>query len=447
MVSLAKLFNSCIQCGRYVEVALAGEVTKDAKKFACDLLFYEVCALLLTIGAVVSASFRLGEITAMLWIFSSLAYRCTLVAGAIRRGRRAKRRNRKIAEANQLRAAQACSDMEYEELIQEAQVDHRPAVPLHVGFTIKRTGEFSMLMMGEGVLQTIILPIIADHENTQVSAFILCALVLSFVQLINFRYLPYEPEEHATRKSILRALALIQVTAVYQASLIWVGVGLKTVLKSHYKLAKVFYSRFAWLYCGSLAMSILALIVMKGLNMGAEEMFYSHDEHGRKSFSFIQLGAWCLKTSAAIGIALLPLANLFGNALLGATLAILILFFVLVKFRVGVVVADEVQEAVYTKDGLLASIDNMLGILQNMRETVVEFDLEDLDEEKVEAFKAKFLEQVAKLDEAEKHEEDKALELVSAYLDQNREVTTAPTGLSRESVLKVSDSGPSQERS
>ena len=401
-----------------------GEVTDNERAFAKSLVVHEVWTMVSIIAAVGTASYRLGEVTAGMWLLSSLCYRASLIYAAARRSQRAAVRNRKLAKANELKSAQACSDLEYEELVHEARVDYRPAVPLHVGFAIKRIGEFSMLMMGEGVLQTIILPIISKHEDTQVSAFVLSALVLSFVQLINFRYLPYEPEEHAIRRSISRGLMALQVTPVYQASLIWVGVGLKTVLKAHYKLAEPFYTRFAWLYCASLATSILTLITLKGLNMGVEEMFYSHNDKGENEFSFVQLGAWCLKTSAAVGIGVLPLANLYGNALLGSTLAILLFFFLLVKFRVGAEVGEEVQEQVYSKDGLVKSIENMMEILQGMRETVTQFDLENLDQEKVQEFKQKFLAQVASLDEAEKHEEEKALELVTLYLEQNREGTT-----------------------
>lgn len=439
MVSTAKLVNSALQCARYVEIVCFGEVSEHASSFAKTLLLFELSQLLVICGAVGTASLRMGEVTGFLWVLSSVVYRAVHITFSECRQCRASLAIHRIEKARALLVSKRCSFEDYKSRIRSAKrvIDHRPPVPVHVGFTIKRTGEFSMLMLGEGVLQTIILPVITNHEETHVSAFVLCALVLSFVQLINFRYLPYEPDQHAARRSIHRALILVQVTTLYQASLVWLGVGLKGVLKYHYKLSKDKFIRFSWLFCASLSISLLTLVLIKGLNMGVEEMFYVTETNSSKRLSQGRLLAWLVNLLVPIGIFVLPLLQLNGLALLGLTLFILILFFLAVKLNVGVAIADAVHEAVYSKDGLLSSIHNLATTLERVRAILERMDLSELDEREVNRFASRLVSEVARMDQSQWQQEDSALELVKLLLIQRHN----STGAERISL----DSGPLDE--
>lgn len=60
-------------------------------------------------------------------------------------------------------------------------------IPTHVAATIKRYGEWTMLMLGEGVLQIIIQVITEDHEITHNLSFALCFGILAMVQLTDYK--------------------------------------------------------------------------------------------------------------------------------------------------------------------------------------------------------------------------------------------------------------------
>ena len=59
-------------------------------------------------------------------------------------------------------------------------------LPQHLPATIKRSGEWQMLMLGEGVLQIIIQPVPDDHATTHNMAFALCFCILALLQLTQF---------------------------------------------------------------------------------------------------------------------------------------------------------------------------------------------------------------------------------------------------------------------
>ena len=422
VVSTAKLANIFIQCAKYIEIVCFGEVSDDAASFAKTLLLFELVQLVVICAAVVSSVYRLGELTGILWVTASIVYRVVRVCFSECRQWRASIAMGRIEKARFLLVNKRCSFEEYKMRIRRAKsmLDHRPPVPVHVGFTIKRTGEFSMLMLGEGVLQTIILPVIANHEETQVVGFVLCALVISFVQLINFRYLPYEPDEHAARRSIHRALILVQVTTLYQASLVWLGVGLKEVLKSHHKLGEAKKLRFAWLFCASLSVSLFTLVLIKGLNMGLAEMLYIHEDNHGERLSHGRMFAWLINLLVPAGIFVLPLLELNGIQLLNVTLVILVAFFLAVKLNVGVAIADAVHGVVYSKDGLLSSIQTLAITLERVRTMIDRLDLPELDENQIEKLASSLVAEVVDLNHTQQQDGENALELVKLLLSHRR---------------------------
>lgn len=60
-------------------------------------------------------------------------------------------------------------------------------IPYHVSAIIKRYGEWTMLMLGEGVLQIIILAVTEDHEITHNLSFALSFAILALVQLTDYK--------------------------------------------------------------------------------------------------------------------------------------------------------------------------------------------------------------------------------------------------------------------
>lgn len=108
-------------------------------------------------------------------------------------------------------------------------------VPINVGFVIKRIGEFTMLMIGEGVLQIIITDVDGDDLEGHFKTFCLAFLISASIFALAFYFLPYEPDDHAFRKSSLAGLLTTMVSPVTQGSIIAVGVVLKLILKKQAK--------------------------------------------------------------------------------------------------------------------------------------------------------------------------------------------------------------------
>lgn len=102
----------------------------------------------------------------------------------------------------------------------------------------------------------------------------------------------------------------------YSGSLIWVGVGLKSVLKKHYKLnsEKEDLSRFAWLLCGSLSLCLFTLFWTKALHPGFRNIFVDISS---------KIG-WCCSFLGSLLFLILPILNLSGPLLLGICLGIVL---------------------------------------------------------------------------------------------------------------------------
>lgn len=81
-------------------------------------------------------------------------------------------------------------------------------VPLNVGYVIQRLGEFTMLMVGEGVLQIIIQDIDSEELGSFLIVFGLSFFILAFTQFLAFTVVPFEVEQHALRKSSIASLIL-----------------------------------------------------------------------------------------------------------------------------------------------------------------------------------------------------------------------------------------------
>lgn len=283
-----------------------------------------------------------------------------------------------------------------------------------------------MLMLGEGVLQTIILEVTPDHVQSHVVAFMLTALVLSFLQLINYRYLPYEPKNHAVRKNLTYAIIVAYVTPIFQGGLIFVGVGLKTVLKSHYKLEKEYYTRYAWLYCSSLAITLVLLMYLKFCHEQCKGVYF--DEAGNpRSFGPVTRLAYAIKGGSPVLIACLPMLKLDGVTLLATTLTVLISFFVAVRLGLDARIQanEERHDVSFTKDGMLGTIENMTSLLVQLRNTVSAFDERNLTEKSLEEFKLKLIEGTDALHDASEEEEARTLKFLSLYLAEKRKTSNS----------------------
>eukprot|EP00924_Labyrinthula_sp_SR-Ha-C_P006959 snap_masked-scaffold_8-processed-gene-5.27-mRNA-1 protein AED:1.00 eAED:1.00 QI:0/0/0/0/1/1/5/0/669 len=151
---------------------------------------------------------------------------------------------------------------------------YKPSIPIHVAFFIRRAGEFKMLMLGEGILQIIILTIDDSYVMQHFIIFALCFLVIALMQYLSYYVLPYEPKDHCYRKSKSRGAFLQVVQQAYFGSLIALGVGVKTVLKTASESKVESQSQYAFLLGSSLFAACFSLALQNILHAGLLEIMF-----------------------------------------------------------------------------------------------------------------------------------------------------------------------------
>eukprot|EP00924_Labyrinthula_sp_SR-Ha-C_P002414 maker-scaffold_16-snap-gene-3.15-mRNA-1 protein AED:0.23 eAED:0.23 QI:49/1/1/1/1/1/2/126/693 len=169
-----------------------------------------------------------------------------------------------------------------------------PAVPLNVPFVVKRFGEFSMLMLGEGVLQIIINGFSSTNSSededlsikdttSEIVAFGLAYLILSSMEIVQFYALPYEANEHVLMRKTNRwsiAVALVMaIKPLFYGSLIWVGIALAKTIEfgGAFEKKPEKIKKFEWLLVISLVVSMTLLVLQKMLHLGPWRLLFGKE--------------------------------------------------------------------------------------------------------------------------------------------------------------------------
>jgi hypothetical protein len=100
---------------------------------------------------------------------------------------------------------------------------------VNIEYSIHRYGEWTMLMLGEGVLQLIVVPVYPS--DVFYGTFILGYILMALLELLHYATGPNHPEGHCMRRSARRVFVWVILESFYSAALVCVGVGLKLVLK------------------------------------------------------------------------------------------------------------------------------------------------------------------------------------------------------------------------
>lgn len=160
-------------------------------------------------------------------------------------------------------------------------------IPINVSFMLKRYGEFTILMLGEGVLQIIISDVDADDLSGHLKTFGLSFIILSCLFTMSFYMLPYEPHEHAFRKSSPAALIVSLVLPFTFSSIIGVGVALKLILKKQAKLDKPENDVIRRSFGIFVSVAVFTILLQRLCNFGHHEILRrDYSTEGRKNKSW-----------------------------------------------------------------------------------------------------------------------------------------------------------------
>lgn len=195
------------------------------------------------------------------------------------------------------------------------------SVPMNMEHSIHRHGEWTMLMLGEGILQLIVVPVKPIGEFY--ATFIVGYMLMALLQLLHYSIEPNHPDGHAMRRSVRRVWFWMNFESLYSASLVCVGVGLKLVLKyATYDLEKS--QRYRSLLAGACSASIMLVWACRLCHAGFSEAFLVHTGHMR----FKKFLVWVVKlglSGACLALAFAEVNNWIVEA--GCAVCVLLSFF------------------------------------------------------------------------------------------------------------------------
>jgi hypothetical protein len=181
-------------------------------------------------------------------------------------------------------------------------------VPMNVDFVMHRTGEWTMLMLGESVFSILIVDI--PDEGTDFYVTFYCSvLTVVFLYYLHFQSQPNNPESHAIRRNKDASMFWFIFQQVYSLALVSLGAAFTFFLMSFANggslaLEPEKQARFLAggveedvhdqaniLFCDSLAMVFFCLDVMTMLHLGFKE---SHERCICKQTNKVNVQAFLL---------------------------------------------------------------------------------------------------------------------------------------------------------
>eukprot|EP00924_Labyrinthula_sp_SR-Ha-C_P003049 maker-scaffold_50-snap-gene-0.3-mRNA-1 protein AED:0.00 eAED:0.00 QI:66/1/1/1/1/1/2/113/635 len=170
-------------------------------------------------------------------------------------------------------------------------------IPIHVQFVSERIGEFNMLLLGEGVLQIIILSIDLSDTVAHTTSFGIAFLILFALQVLAYTVLPFEADDHVLRKSKNRAPQYFLLKSFYFIATIGTGVGLKLILKKQGELNKEKNERFEGLLLISITVVTFCLSLLNVTHCGIDKFFkYELPPKGGKIVDWKQVAFLAVET-------------------------------------------------------------------------------------------------------------------------------------------------------
>jgi len=128
-------------------------------------------------------------------------------------------------------------------IVLQGKLKRENSIPWDVAYVITRWGQFTMLMLGEGVLQIIIIvgdsvDVLAPRVSpSHVAVFFLSFVLLGLLQLLHFTTLPFNANDHVLFQGPKqKAVAWVETYAFYAVALVACGVSVKNMVKLNEKL-------------------------------------------------------------------------------------------------------------------------------------------------------------------------------------------------------------------
>lgn len=119
-------------------------------------------------------------------------------------------------------------------VVQQKRSHKESFVPLNIEHTIHRLGEWIVLMLGESILALLIVE--QSPGQRYYVTFYSGIITVTLLQYLFFRSNPFDPDDHAMRRSSEGAFMFYYAIVFYSASLIMVGCSFKMILHFYLEL-------------------------------------------------------------------------------------------------------------------------------------------------------------------------------------------------------------------
>ncbi|GBG25114.1 Hypothetical Protein FCC1311_013322 [Hondaea fermentalgiana] len=172
------------------------------------------------------------------------------------------------------------------------------AVPMHIEYCTHRYGEWTMLMLGEGVMQIIIVNF--DQMLERYLTFVPAYLLMAALRILYYSSQPFKAQGHALNQSVRRGFIWLQLQPVESSLIVCVGIGLKELLKNSYAIGKPEYAHYTWFFCISTSSLLVLVWLASFLHNGLHREFLSLPPRIRNLKLFTYTGNFMLSLALLV---------------------------------------------------------------------------------------------------------------------------------------------------
>jgi len=177
-------------------------------------------------------------------------------------------------------------------------------VAIHIEYCLHRYGEWTMLMLGEGVIQIILVP----FDSSRYLTFFFSYVLIAALRVLCYSSQPFRAEGHALSRDFMRrGFFWLQLQPVISALIVCVGIGLKSMLLYHdYIDSNPVSNKYSWFLCISTSALLCLIWIGSMLHRSIKEEFGSR----KSKIKTLQVLIYIMKFTLSLSVCALPLFSL-----------------------------------------------------------------------------------------------------------------------------------------
>eukprot|EP00512_Aurantiochytrium_limacinum_P014120 CAMPEP_0171566304 /NCGR_PEP_ID=MMETSP0961-20121227/485_1 /TAXON_ID=87120 /ORGANISM="Aurantiochytrium limacinum, Strain ATCCMYA-1381" /LENGTH=495 /DNA_ID=CAMNT_0012120009 /DNA_START=72 /DNA_END=1559 /DNA_ORIENTATION=+ len=193
------------------------------------------------------------------------------------------------------------------------------AVPMHIEYCTHRYGEWTMLMLGEGVMQIILVGF--DKELSRYVTFVPAYLLLAAIRILFYSSQPFKAHGHALYQSVRRGFIWLQLQPIESSLIVCVGIGLRELMELSDTIGDPSEDRYSWFFCISTCALLTSVWCSTLLHSGLRREFLELPPRLRS----LKVFTYTWKFFLSFSLLIMPLLHLEAYVLVSIALAVCVL--------------------------------------------------------------------------------------------------------------------------